>query len=791
MSADRWPSDVALDCQGLSIVAVSSDSGPLAFRDEPASERLAIGPIPLGTRQIHIEYRGQVAEGPMIGLYVSPLGDGRLITTDLEPTGARQVLPCLDRPDVKAVFSVEVTHPAPLTAISNSPPAESGPAEDGRTRVRFAPTPPMSTYLLYVGVGPFEERTEESRSPRVIVAAAKGRANEGAFALAQARPILDYFADYYGIPFPLPKLHLVAVPHYGSGAMENWGAITFQEYYLLLTPRSPAATRQELAVVLAHEIAHQWFGNLVTMRWWSDLWLNESFATFASFRAIDALFPEWRVWEGFLRTQTAGAMRWDALPGTHPVHLEVSEPDQVQQIFDEISYGKGASVLRMVNGYVGEERFRDGVSRYLRTHREGNADASDLGTALARSAEEPVDRVISAWVERDGFPLVEVSQSAGRLRFRQRRFSAPDGRAESPWPIPLTYRAGAATHRRLFDGASLDLPAPTAGPLVVNPGRTGFYRVRYDGELHDRLLRSFDALDPVDRWGLLNDALALTLAGASPLDDYLSLVTRLSAEDDPFVVHELVATFSAHFPLLRRIPRWLEAMRATSAAQLDRLGLTHQPRDAERTKMLREGLLDARVCLDPAFARSLAHRFGEVDRLPAELVGPVLSATAMQAGPEEYAALKDRLRRAVGVEAARQVATALGLLPRDAWVEDGLETVFRGEVTAGAWTRLLGTAIYLNPGCAETVWRFLTRRLPDVARLTAGTGTTGRLVRLAIPALGLDRPAEVRAWFGSHRVAESERGVASGLHLLDVYEAVLARDAVSSAVARADRPSSP
>ena len=631
ISARALPARLELDSVGLAVQSVTRGQLPIAFQVESEKGRLILPEIPAGAADVVIEYSGKIDDAGVRGFHVSPMGTGRLYTTYFEPNGARRLLPCLDRPDAKAVFAVELTVPPVAVAISNMPVDTSESLPDGRRRVRFAPTP-MSTYLLYVGIGPVEELAGNGSHPRVIVGTPPGRSSAGRFSLDVGERAIEYFNDYYAEPYPLPKLHLLAIPQFGSGAMENWGAIAFQEYLLLHDDRSTASARMRSVEVICHEIAHQWFGNLVTMRWWNDLWLNESFASFVAIQAQAALFPDWGAWDDFLSGEYAGSMLWDALPHTHPIRVEVQDPNQIRQIFDEISYGKGSSVLRMAEAYVGEPAFRRGVSQYLADHRWGNAQSEDLWKAVAGASEPAVERLFTEWVGRGGFPVVRARLDGRALTLEQRRFSLLEPVPDTPWPIPLQIRDGSAVHRRLFDSAHITVEV--GGPCpVINPGRTGFYRVQYEGVLRDRLLPTFAELPPIDRWGLLNDARALFLAGVNSLDEYLSLLGRVAAETDPFVVGEVIDSFRTLFPVVHRVPRWESALREIVTAQSSRLGLDAHDGEPDRERALREQVQFARVRLDPAFASRLAEMFPRRDALSPELVRPVMLAYALTAGP--------------------------------------------------------------------------------------------------------------------------------------------------------------
>ena len=323
--------------------------------------------------------------------------------------------------------------------ISNSAVKSKNDTADGRVRHRFHPTPRMSTYLLFIGIGRFEEVKLSSQGLEVIAAARPKQAHKSKFILGIASAVLKDYSQYFGIAYPLEKLHLIALPEYHTGAMENWGAITSRESYVLVGERSGVSSRKRAALVITHEIAHQWFGDLVTMKWWNDLWLNESFATFMEHKMMSRARPEWDVWADFLRFETFRSMNQDALRNTHPIEVRVDTPDEIGQAFDAISYGKGANVIRMIESYIGEENFRKGVSDYLHKFSYSNARGKDLWKSLESSSGQPVSRIMGAWVRKPGYPLVKVMTSRGRVTLSQSRFSLENVPTRETWPIPVTF----------------------------------------------------------------------------------------------------------------------------------------------------------------------------------------------------------------------------------------------------------------------------------------------------------------------------------------------------------------
>ena len=433
-STFRGRAEILVDCDGkvpemrmdaaeLEILgcSVSSESGAFeaeAFLDAGREELRIVPPRPVGGRcTVRIEFAG-ILNDRLLGFYRSSYRHGsrrrHLATTQFEAADARRAFPCWDRPDAKATFEISILCGADLDAISNMPEVSS--ERVGRkVRHRFAKTPPMPTYLVYLGVGDFEQIERQAGDVTVRVVTVRGRAGLGRFALDLAARLLPAYERYFGIRYPLPKLDLIAVPDFAAGAMENWGAITFREVLLLYDPQTSSTRTQRLiAEVVSHEIAHQWFGNLVTMRWWNDLWLNESFATFMATKFVDELYPEWDVWDEFIEETMAAAMRLDGLASTHPIDVEVESPSQIREIFDAISYNKGSCVLMMLESYVGRDNFRRGLRRYLGRFKYANAEGGDLWDSIAEASDLPVGPVMRSWVGTAGFPVLEVRGLAPR-----------------------------------------------------------------------------------------------------------------------------------------------------------------------------------------------------------------------------------------------------------------------------------------------------------------------------------------------------------------------------------------
>ena len=367
-----------LNSVGLDVTSVKVGGKSIPFTLNAKEQTLETDYRVNGNSLVEVAFSAKVGN-VLQGLYVANYKEGHMLTTQFESTGARRAFPCIDHPRYKAVFSLKLNIDNELEAISNMPVHDEAAQTNGKKIVTFQETPRMSTYLLYIGVGKFDHMEKKLGKIKGILTAPKDHLLSTDFPLTEAGGAINYFEDYYGIDFALPKVHLISVPEFGAGAMENWGAITFREVVLLANENTSAMIKQTISEVIAHELAHQWFGDLVTMEWWNDLWLNESFATFMAHKAINSMHPDWHFFGKFLITETSGAFSGDSLHNTHPIDADVKSPDDIAQIFDEISYGKGASILRMIEGYVGEKNVRDGIRKCLQDNKYGNAKEVPIG----------------------------------------------------------------------------------------------------------------------------------------------------------------------------------------------------------------------------------------------------------------------------------------------------------------------------------------------------------------------------------------------------------------------------
>ncbi|PON95979.1 Peptidase M1, alanine aminopeptidase/leukotriene A4 hydrolase [Trema orientale] len=521
--------------------------------------------LPIGEGVLAIAFEG-VLNDEMKGFYRSTYehnGEKKnMAVSQFEPADARQCFPCWDEPACKATFKITLDVPSDLVALSNMPVIDE--KVNGKIKtVSYQETPIMSTYLVAFVVGLLdyvEDHTSDGVKVRVYCQV--GKTDQGKFALHVAVKTLELYKEYFDVPYSLPKLDMVAIPDFAFGAMENYGLVTYRETALLYDDQhSAAANKQRVATVIAHELAHQWFGNLVTMEWWTHLWLNEGFATWVSYLATDSLFPEWKVWTQFLDESIEG-LRLDSLEGSHPIEVEVKHASEIDEIFDAISYKKGASVIRMLQSYIGAECFQWSLALYIERHASSNAKTEDLWAALEEGSGEPVNRLMNSWTKQKGYPVVSVKVKDQKLEFEQSQFLLSGSHGDGRWIVPITLCRGSYDNRKSFlletesgtldmnefslaeaaTGAKGDGNSPSHSWIKVNVDQTGFYRVKYDEDLAARLRYAVENkyLSATDRNGILDDSFALCMARQQSFISLLTLMSSYGEELDYTVLSNLI-----------------------------------------------------------------------------------------------------------------------------------------------------------------------------------------------------------------------------------------------------------
>ena len=486
--------------------------------------------------------------------YKNPDGtNGVLATTQMEPTDARRAFPCFDEPSLKAKFTVTLIAEKDLTCLSNMDVA-SETEVGAKKAVKFNVSPLMSTYLVAFIVGKLNYiESTDFRVPVRVYAPPGQDIEHGRFSLKLAAQTLAFYEKVFGIEFPLPKMDQVAIPDFAQGAMENWGLVTYRVVDLLLDEKaSGAATKERVAEVVQHELAHQWFGNLVTMDWWDGLWLNEGFATWASWYSCNVFYPEWKVWQTYVTDTLQSALALDSLRSSHPIEVPVKKADEINQIFDAISYSKGSCVLRMISSYLGEDTFLEGVRRYLKKHAYGNTQTGDLWASLADASGKKVEDVMTTWTKNVGYPVVTVTEKDNAIHVKQNRFlRTGDVKPEEDkvlYPVFLGLRTKDGVDESLtLDKREADFSLPSTEFFKLNAKHTSLYRTSYSPERLEKLgLAAKEGLLPIeDRAGMIADAGALAVSGYQKTSGVLSLLKGFDSESEFVVWNEIIARLSA------------------------------------------------------------------------------------------------------------------------------------------------------------------------------------------------------------------------------------------------------
>ena len=748
----------------------------VAFDAKAETATLALaGTAQPGAWTLHAAFAGELND-KLVGFYRSTFTDDAgqtrtLATTQFESTHARRAFPCWDEPRFKASFAITLDVPDDLLAVSNAAEISSQDLGGGRRRVRFATTMVMSTYLVAFVIGPLEasDPVDVDGVPLRVIAPI-GKADLTPFALEVGAFSLHFLADWYAIPYPGDKLDLIAIPDFSFGAMENLGCVTFRETALLVDrERSTQAEQQRVADVIAHEIAHMWFGDLVTMSWWNGIWLNEAFATFMEMLTTDAYRPEWERWVDFGLSRSA-AFDTDSLSTTRPIEYEVATAAEAEGMFDVLTYEKGASVVRMLQQYLGEDRFQAGIRAYLRAHSYANTETTDLWDAIEEATGEPVRQIMDSWIFRPGHPAISVATAAdgSSVTVRQNRFSfAPDPAAgitipvDEPRSVPVVLRLGhgddTSLRRILLDQAEDTFPLEHAPDWIVgNHQGNGFYRVELsDVDLAAVGSRALTDLAAIERYGLVEDEWALVLAGRGSVARVLGLLRNLAAETDLSVWQRIIGVLGALDRVTASGDELAGWVRALLGPALRTLGQTPSPGESERTRALRAALTEAlarvgrdREQIDLATAH-FAALGTDPDAVDADLADAVVRVVAASADNDTWEELRQRGAAARTPQDRLRHQGALADTSDVSLVLRFCELILTDEVRTQDALFLLCRALR-NKGATADVWHFivdhwdeLTSRFPSasVPRLLEGIrGVTDRGLATEIATFLADHP---------------------------------------------------
>jgi len=758
-------------------------------------------PMARGEAELSVRFRG-VLNDQLVGFYRSKFTDvdGNIqviATTQFEATDARRAFPCFDEPDMKATFAVSLVVPDHLLVVSNTAEAARLPVDGDRVAVTFAETMKMSTYLVAFVVGPFEatDAIDVDGVPLRVIAP-KGKEHLTQFALECGEFCLRYLTSYYDIPYPGDKVDMIAIPDFAFGAMENLGCITFRETALLVDPET--ATQAELLRILdvvAHELAHMWFGDLVTMTWWDGIWLNEAFASFMEMKATDAMKPEWKRWLSFSAVERPWAYDTDGLQTSRPVEFEVTSPEEANEMFDALTYGKGSSVLRQIEQYLGEDVFRQGVGDYLRTHAYGNTVTADLWAGLDRASGLDVGAIMDTWILQEGFPQVDVSHTDNGLRLHQRRFLfIPDETDQSAWRIPIQVRG--ASDGRPFELKIL-LDAPSAGididgPIdwvVVNAGGHGFYRVAYSEQLAKALRANVGELDDNERYVLISDTWAMVESGQVAASAFLELAAAYRDETEYAIWQAVVgglASLRHHVVSDDDLPAFHALVREIVMPTVARLGWEARPDDSDLTKSLRGLVIGAlgRTGADPDTierCRQVGRSWMDDPKSTDPDVGQTsLFTLAANGSAQDYDNVFAAYRSAQTPQVELRLLQAVTFFDGDAYADRTFDAIKDGAIRNqdGSWVaaRLLG-----GRRSGAHAWRRLRENWTDLTSLMPPL-TLRRLVE-GIPSLSQpDVAADVQGFLAETKVVHAEKASAQNLEKLRAN--VLLREREESSLSR-------
>ncbi len=751
----RSTDTVVLNALNLEIGSVLADAGnPASVRlDAPAQTATLkfAKPLAAGPHHLRLEYSGKIertASGLFAVDYPAEGGEQRMLTTQFEVADARRFAPMWDEPSAKATFTLEVVVPKGQSAYSNMPVASSTDT-NGKQVVRFATSPRMSSYLLHLTVGDLQRISRNVAGVEIGIVTRKGAAERGRSALDAAAEILPWYNDYFGTPYPLPKLDMIAVPGTSQffGAMENWGAIMYFEQALLLDPRlSSESDRLNVYDAVAHEMAHQWFGNLVTMEWWDDLWLNEGYATWMAEKAATTLRPQWNVPLLTVKWPREYALQSDASDATHPIVQPVVSVDAASQAFDSIAYNKGSAVIRMLEASLGETGFRDGIRRYMRSYAYGNAVTSQLWSELATATNRPVIDIAHDFTLQPGVPLVKAE--VGRCESGRTRVTLTQGRFEtgtpSPtrltWRIPLTLQAvdSKATASALLgkDGAPVSVEVDGCGPVVVNAGQTGYFRTQYTEADLARIRASFGQISDVGRLGLLNDVAALAKSGYIPPTSYLDLGAVVPVDSHPVILLQLTDEFAAIDRLVRGSTQqadWRSYARDRLRPAFDRVGWLPGEGEIQAISLLRESLIKTLGRLeDPGIIAGTRERFARAltdpAAMPASIHDAVLEVVARHADSATWEEIRARAESAQDPAERQQLYAALGQPLDTALASRALDLALAPATPNLAAARIIGNVAVNHP---EKAFDFAVQHEQAVLEHVEAASRWGYIPRLA------------------------------------------------------------
>jgi aminopeptidase N/puromycin-sensitive aminopeptidase len=778
-------SEITLNAVDIDFHDVSITSGGVTQKAKVSLEKekemvaLAVEkPLAAGTATVHITYTG-ILNSEMRGFYLGKDDQGcKYAATQFEATDARRAMPSFDEPDYKATFDITAVVPKGMAAISNQKVVSDTDGPGDKHTVRFATTAKMSDYLAALVVGNFEYVEGEADGIPIRVYATTGKKEMGKFALEVAGDILKYYDHYFGIKYPYGKLDLIGLPDFSAGAMENTGCITFREVILLIDEKQGSVDlKKTIASVIAHEMAHQWFGDLVTMKWWDDVWLNEGFATWMSSKPVEAIKPEWNADLDDV-SGNGGTMNVDSLANTRPIHQPADTPAQIQELFDGIAYGKAAAVLRTLEAYLGEDTFRAGVNAYLRQHQYGNATAEDFWDAQAKTSKKPVDKIMPTWVKQAGLPIINVkAQCSGgstNVTLTQQRYYFDRAKLAEPneqlWQIPLCLKGSStgngAAKCELLTKREETFALPGCSTWVLaNAGATGYYRVGYTPETVRALATDAEAkLTPAERINLQNDIWASVRAGREPVGDYLAFAQGLQADRNRAVLEDVLGRLNYIGQYLvsdsdrEGYRTWL---RSFLGPALKDVGFEPKPGESDEQRTLRARVLnslgyDARDPEVLAEARKIADKaIADPSSVDHELAGGAINLAAINGGSDFYEKLMTGLKNPKSPEEYYIYFFTLPQFTDSKLLQRTLDFSIGPDVRSQDALQLV-TSVLANPAGQQLAWDFIRQHWTELEK-AGGPFASAQVVGATSVFCDAGLRDQVTDFFTAHKVEAAER----------------------------------
>ena len=721
---------------------------------------------------LYIEFKGNISKA-LHGFYKSMYNvnnkEKTMLTTQFEPTDARRAFPCFDEPDLKAKFSLTLNIPKNLDAISNMPVKKQFSKNNLKT-VIFQETPIMSTYLLAFIISELEYLEGKTKdNVKVRIYTTPGKKHRAKLALDVTIKSLEYYNNYFKIKYPLPKLDLIAIPDFEAGAMENWGLITYRETQLLFDEKeSSAGVKQAVVHTINHEIAHQWFGNLVTMKWWNDLWLNEGFASWIENKVTDDIFPEFDIWTQFVTDDKIPALHLDSLENSHPIEVPVKNPDELNEIFDLISYNKGSAVIRMLEQYLGEEVFRNGLRHYLNKFKYDNATTDDLWNSLEKISKKPVKKIMSLWTRQTGYPIVSVKLKDDNIMFEQERFFYLKKKDKSLWYVPISVLENDTVKYYLMKDKNLKI---NSNNILVNHNQVGFYRVKYDENLFNNLVDS--ELNILNKIGILNDVYALSRGSYIKSENFLKLAYKFRNETNHAIWDDLSTSLGRiHLLFDDKRDKTNEFIRSLFSEIFNKMGWEEKQGETHTDILLRANVISTLgFSEDKNILNEATNKFNDYikgKKINPNLRSVVYNLAAFNGGKETFKKLKELYLKEKVQEDKIRLLASLGAFKQKEILKEALEFSLSKHVRSQDTLNVIAI-VAVNEYADDMAWKFLKKNWNEFyKRYGTGHVMPGLIKVTTLKFKSLGRINEMQKFFKTHSAPTAKMAIRQAIEVVKI-----------------------